>query len=230
MTDFFNITAKGRDAEIDIFGPIGDYGAFEESVAASTFIKELRALGKVSRLNLNIHSPGGSVWDALAMYRAVRDFPAEKVAHVSSLSASAASFLMLAADRVEVAPEAHVMIHDPIMVAMVSSAAEAASIPVRWHQAKNAILDIYERRTGADRDHLSDLMAAETWMVGEEIKEAGFADEVKADTPKMRIAAGPLPTEILNKFRHVPSALTNRKPAPLNPEVAARLEKLRAFK
>jgi ATP-dependent Clp protease, protease subunit len=224
---FWNISAAGREAEVDIFGVIGG-DMFEESVAASDFIRDLRALGKVSKLNINIHSPGGSVYDGLAIYRALRDVQGEKVAHVASLAASSASFIMLAADRIEVAPEATVMIHDPMMMAFVTSAAEAASVNARWTQAKNQILDIYVRRTGQDREVLSDLMAAETWYVGQEIKDAGFADEVKADKPKTRIAAQ-IPESVAARWKHAPKALFERKPAPLAPEVEARMQKLGLF-
>lgn len=228
MQEFWNITASGREAEIDIFGEIGDFGSYDESRAASDFIRDLRALGKVSRLNINIHSPGGSVWDGLAMYAAIRNFPAEKVARVSAIAASAASFIMLAADRIEVAPEAEVMIHDPIMMAVVYSEATASAVHSRWSQAKNQILNIYERRTGQDRDHLSDLMAAETWFIGDEIKEAGFADAVMKDTAKVRVAAGPVPDSIAAHWKNRPRQ-ERSKPAPLSPEIAARYEKVRLF-
>lgn len=227
MEQFWNITAQGREAEVDIFGVIGDFGGMEESKAASEFIRELRGIGRVNRLNINIHSPGGSVWDGLAMYRAIRDFQAEKVARVSSIAASAASFIMLAADRVEVAPEAEVMIHDPILLAAAWSESTAAAVPVRWKQAKDQILNIYERRTGQSRDHLSELMAAETWFVGEEAKEAGFADTVMKDAAKVRIAAGPIPEHILNHWKNRPTI--KKSPAPLSPEIAARMEKVRNY-
>lgn len=228
MEKFWNITAAGREAEVDVFGVIGDMGGWEESTAASEFIRELRGLGKVNRLNINIHSPGGSVWDGLAIYRAIRDFQAEKVARVSSLAASAATFPMLAADRVEVAPEAEVMIHDPALLAFAFSEATANAIPARWKQAKEQILNIYERRTGRDREELSDLMSAETWFIGEEAKEAGFADVVMKDTAKVRIAAGPIPDLIQNHWRNRPRQ-SDKKPAPLPPALAARMEKVRNY-
>jgi ATP-dependent Clp protease, protease subunit len=224
---FWNITSQGREAEVDIFGVIGDPGIWEEGTMASNFIRELRGLGKVSRLNVNIHSEGGSVWDGFAMYQALRDFPAEKVVHVPAMAFSAASYVMLAGDRVEVGPEATVMIHNPWGIA-IGDDREMQRASEQLNRAKSNILNVYERRTGQDRDHLSELMDAETWLVGgEEIKEAGFADVVKADQPKVRVAAGPL--QLVNHWKRVPESVLKPKAAPVSPEIQQRLEKLKAF-
>jgi ATP-dependent Clp protease protease subunit len=189
---FWDIRVQGKEAEVDIFGVIGDLSFFEESTTATDFIRQLRGIGRsVTKLNVNLHSEGGSVWDGLAIYRALRDHHAEKVVHVSSLAASIATVIALAGDRIEVAPEATWMIHNPMAVA-VGEAKDMQDAIARLNGAKENILNIYERRTGGKREELSDMMDAETWMYGEEIKAAGFADVVKADQPKMRLAAGPL--------------------------------------
>lgn len=225
---FWNITAQGREANIDLFGVIGDLGMWEESNTAGDFIRELRGLGKnISTLNVNIHSEGGSVWDGLAIYRALVDFQGEKVVHVSALAASIASVIMLAGDRIEVAPEAIVMIHNPMAIAM-GGEKDMLDAVARLKSAKDRILNIYERRTGSDRDQLSDLMDAETWFSGgDEIKAAGFADTIKKDQPKMRVAAGPL--KLAAHWRHAPDCVVKRKPQPLSPELAARAQKLGIF-
>lgn len=223
MDKFWDIRASSKEADVDIFGTIGDLGFWEESITAANFVKELRGIGRVNRLNVNIYSGGGSVWDAMAMYRALRDFPAEKVVHVAALAGSAAVLPMLAGDRIEVAPEAEVMIHNPWGVAM-GGEKDMQDAAARLKACKDNILNVYEKRTGGDRDHLSDLMDAETWFRGDEIKEAGFADVVKVDTPKVRVAAC-IGDDVMRGWRNKP----NRKPKPLAPEVAARVEKLRAF-
>lgn len=225
---FWSINAQGKQASVDLFGIVGDPGYWDEGTgdnSAAGFIRSLRALGKgITTLNVNIYSEGGSVWDGLAIYRALVDFPAEKVVHVTSLSASIASVIMLAGDKIEVAPEAVVMIHNPWGIAM-GDEKDMADYAARLHTAKDRILNIYERRTGQNREHLSDLMDAETWFAsGEEIKAAGFADSVKADMPKSRIAAGPL--TMAAHWKHVPDSVIHRKPQPVAPEVAARMQKL----
>jgi ATP-dependent Clp protease protease subunit len=225
MNQFWDIRAAGKEAEIDIFGVIGDIAFMEESTLATDFIRELKGLGKgVARLNINIYSEGGSVWDGLAMYQAIRDFPGEKVAHVSTLAASIATVIALGADRIEVGPEATWMIHDPIAMGVFTAESDYDHAKARWVAGKNKILNIYERRTGQKRDHLSDLMTAETWMYGEEIKKAGFADVVKKDQTKMRLAAGPL--RLVNHWRNAPESVIKRKPQPLPPELEQKARRL----
>lgn len=227
MHEFWNIAAQGREAEIDIFGVIGDIGFWEESNKATDFVRELRGLGKnVTKLNINIHSEGGSVLDGMAIYRAIRDFQGEKVIHVNALAASIASVIMLAGDRVEVAPEATVMIHNPMGLVM-GEKKDMERIIALLDKNKDSILNVYERRTGANRDQLSAQMDAETWFIGDEVKAAGFADVVKKDQPKMRMAAGPL--KLVSHWKHPPDSVVHRKPAPLAPELAARYEKVRLF-
>lgn len=224
---FWNITAGKSEAEIDIFGLIGDYGFMQESVAAADFVQELRSIGLVSTLNVNLHSEGGSVWDGLAIYNAIREFKVtpggERVVRVGALAASIASVVMLAGDRIEVAPEAQVMIHNP-MGATIGGQSDHELTAKRLGMAKDQILQIYQRRTGSDREHLSDLMDAETWFAGDEIRSAGFADVVTEDTPVVRVAAGPL--RLVNQYRNTPPELLKRKPTPLSPEIAARVAKL----
>lgn len=225
--EFWNIAAQKSEAEIDIFGVVGDWGMWEESNSAADFIRNLREVGRVSRLNINIHSEGGSVWDGMAIYRSIRDHKmaanGEKVVHVASLAASIASVIMLAGDRIEVAPEAQVMIHNPWGITLGGEVEHEAAM-ARLKQAKQQILQVYQRRTGASAEHLSELMDAETWMLGDEIKAAGFADVVKEDKAMKRIAAGPL--KLVGHFKNVPPGLIKRGPAPVNPEIAARLAKL----
>lgn len=224
---FWAIHASGKEADIDVFGVIGDPGLWDEGVQASNFIRELRALGKVARLNVHIHSEGGSVWDANAMYTALREHAAEKVVHVPAMAFSAASYLMLAGDRTEVGPEAMVMIHNPWGLA-VGEAKDMQLAADRLDKAKSTILNIYQRRTGQDRDHLSQMMDEETWFVGgDEIKAAGFADAIKEDQAKVRVAAGPL--RLVSHWKKTPDQVLKRKPQPLPPEIEARAKKLGLF-
>lgn len=225
---FWTLSAVGKEADLDIFGVVGEIDDDRDTPvdnSAAALIKELRGVGRgVARLNVNIHSIGGSVWDGLAIYRAISDFPGNKVAHVPALAASIASVIMLAADHVEVAPEATVMIHNPLM-GVIGGEQDMADAIVRLKAAKEKILNIYERRTGQDREHLAALMAAETWFSGgEEIKAAGFADTVKKDLPKRRVAA--VDTKLAAMWRNAPQNIFDRKPQPVSPEVQARLKNL----
>ncbi|MGD9644428.1 MAG: ATP-dependent Clp protease proteolytic subunit [Pirellulales bacterium] len=224
---FWDVRAQAREATLDLFGVIGDLSVMQESVTASDCLRALRGLGRsITTLNVNLHSEGGSVADGLAIYRGIRDFAGEKIVHVTARAWSIASVVMLAGDRIEVAPEATVGIHDPMLLPFKPmnerDMVEAAAF---LKGSKELILNVYERRTGTAREHLSELMSKTTFFQGgDEIKEAGFADVVKKDLPKLRVAAC-IDQRFVDCLK-VPESIIRPKPAPLAPEIAARVQKL----
>lgn len=226
----WNITAQAKEANIDIMGVIGNPDDIEtESVNASNFVRDLRGLGRsVNRLNVTLHSIGGSIRDGMLIYSSLRDFPGVKVINIPAMAGSIATAIALSGDRINVGPESFWVVHNPRARAdgEQKDMLHAADV---LGKAKSSILDLYERKTGQDRDTLSDMMDAETWLQGEEIVKAGFADAVMADKPKLRLAAQ-LSPNMLARLRNTPAEILKPKPAPVSPEIAARLEKLRSFK
>jgi ATP-dependent protease ClpP protease subunit len=84
--------AEKHSAEILIYEDIGE-GFFTSGVTAQGFLKELRALGDVGQLDIRINSNGGSVFDGVAIYNALRQHPANKTVHVDGIAASIASII-----------------------------------------------------------------------------------------------------------------------------------------
>lgn len=178
---WFNISQNTDDeAEILIFDEIGGWG-----ITALDFIEELKELRGVSRLNLRIHSPGGSVFEGLAMFNAIRAFPAEVVATVEGLAASMASVLLMAADRVIMPDNSFIMIHEPWTVA-IGDAEELRHSADRLEKLRDTLVNAYHAKTEIPRAKLRDMLADETWMNAEEAKELGFADEI---AESMKVAA-----------------------------------------
>lgn len=60
-------------ADISIYDEIGGWG-----ISAHWFAEELVALGSITQINLHIHSPGGSIFDGLAIYNLLKNHPARK--------------------------------------------------------------------------------------------------------------------------------------------------------
>src|SRR6185369_10879333 len=114
----YRMLAKGKDnAEIYLYGVIGgDW--FGEGVTAKQFADDLKKLGNVKTIDLRINSEGGSVFDGKAMYSLLNEHPAKVVTHIDGLAASAASFLAMAGDEIEIAEGAFVMIHNAYTIAM----------------------------------------------------------------------------------------------------------------
>jgi ATP-dependent Clp protease protease subunit len=128
-------------------------------------------------LVFQINSGGGGVFAGFEMYSVIRAAQCRTVAHVESLAASAASTVMCACDRVMLSPVAQVMIHLP------TTYAEGNQDDFK-HEAKvldsvtQSILNAYELRCGecTTREHLSELMHAETWLSADEAIDLGLAD------------------------------------------------------
>jgi ATP-dependent protease ClpP protease subunit len=176
--DWFNfVNEDGVTPKVYIYDEIGFWGT-----AASDFVKELNKIdGPLMELHLN--SPGGEVFDGLAIYNALKQHNAEVHVYVDGLAASAASFIAQAGDRVIMARNAEMMIHDGIAFAFGNEQDMLDTAKVLSNLSNN-IADIYaqaaQRRGFTDTSEASfrDLMRAETWFNGRETVDAGLADEV----------------------------------------------------
>jgi ATP-dependent protease ClpP protease subunit len=166
---------ESREAEIDIFDVIGDPW---DGTTAKDFIGELRSLD-VDKLRLNINSPGGYVDDALAMYDAILNHPAEVTAHVVSAS-SAASFVMMAADHREIAKNGKVFIHDAQGVGMGDATTMRQLADILDEESDN-IASIYADRAGGTTAEWRERMQAEnfgTTYRGQDAVDIGLIDDV----------------------------------------------------
>jgi ATP-dependent Clp protease protease subunit len=179
--------AKASKGTLYLYDAIGEDG-WGGGISASKVVdalKELKAAGH-TELEVRISSPGGSVFDGIAMYRAISSWAGPKTAIVDGLAASAASFVMLAADKVQAGAEAMIMVHEAwggLFTAgtadEIVAAAEALAAPLR--KANDSIVSIYTSRTSIPEAKVRELMAAETWMTGAEAKAQGFVSEVLED-------------------------------------------------
>jgi ATP-dependent protease ClpP protease subunit len=107
--------AKQRTATLDIYDEIGPWGT-----TAKDLVKQLRALD-VDEIQMHVNSPGGDYFDGIAILNSLRDHPARVVATVDGLAASAASFIVMAADELVMARNSELMIHEAQGFAMGDS-------------------------------------------------------------------------------------------------------------
>lgn len=180
---WYSIAAKAgvpKAAEISIFDEIGFWG-----VTAAAFGKDLKALGDVDDITVFINSPGGSVFDGLAIYNMLRQHPANITVKVMGVAASAASFIAMAGNKIVMPANTFMMVHNPMGVAF-GNAAEMREWADILDKIAASLIGVYVARTGKDEKEVKDLLDAETWMTAEEAKALGFADEVEAE---MKIAA-----------------------------------------
>ncbi len=170
-------SAGSGKAVIHIMDEIGWFG-----VSAAEFTRELNALD-VEQIDVHLSSPGGDVFDAIAIFQGLRNHKAAITTYVDSLAASAASFIALAGDRRIVAPYGSLMIHDAWGMA-IGNAADMAKMSQELEKVSANLANIYADRAGGNADDWRALMRDETWFDAKEAVAAGLMHEVQADTDK----------------------------------------------
>ncbi|HQR22392.1 MAG TPA: Clp protease ClpP [Burkholderiaceae bacterium] len=178
--------ANGNEATIYLYDVIVDSEAEAEwfgGVAPITFIQALQsAVAAADTVHLRINSPGGSVFGARAMEQAIREarHDARIIAHVDGYAASAASFMMLAAQDIVMAPGAMVMVHKAWALCM-GNADDMLALAALLEKLDGTLADSYAKRTKKDAATCLAWMAEETWFTAEEAVAAGLADSVAED-------------------------------------------------
>ncbi|MFD9398349.1 head maturation protease, ClpP-related [Streptomyces sp. NPDC060011] len=162
---------SGDAAEISLYDEVGIWG-----VTASSFADDLRDVTAKS-ITLRISSPGGDVFDGLAILNSLRQHPATVNVVIEGLAASAASFIAMAGDSIQVAPQAMLMIHDASAMCW-GNAADMAETAALLDKASDNIAAVYAQRAGGTPEDWRAAMKAETWYTDQEAVDAGLADSI----------------------------------------------------
>ncbi|EGO8462006.1 Clp protease ClpP [Escherichia coli] len=167
--------ARDSDNSISIFDVIGaDY--WGDGVTASRIAGALRSLNGAD-VTVNINSPGGDMFEGLAIYNLLREYEGKVTVKVLGLAASAASIIAMAGDEVQIGRGAFLMIHNCWVYAM-GNRHDLAQIAADMAPFDKAMSDIYQARSGLDADTVDKMMDGETYIGGSEAVEKGFADSL----------------------------------------------------
>jgi ATP-dependent protease ClpP protease subunit len=161
----------GKPAEVVIYDEIGWFGT-----TAADFMDQVRGI-TADRIDLRLNSPGGDVFDGIAIHNVLRSHPAAVTTYVDSLAASVASVIALAGDRVVMQPHSQMMVHDAWGVAVGNAATMTEMADLLDRQSDN-IAAVYAERAGGKQGDWRDVMRAETWYTAQEAVDAGLAHEV----------------------------------------------------
>lgn len=168
--------AAEEDRSIGIYDVIGvDYWT-GEGVTAKRIASALRSLGK-GPVTVNVNSPGGDLFEGLAIYNLLREHPGEVTVRVLGVAASAASIIAMAGDNVQIARAGFLMIHNAWVVA-AGNRNDLRETADYLEPFDSAMADIYAVRTGDDVKAIKKLLDAETWIGGSDAVDRGFADEL----------------------------------------------------
>nr|WP_317630064.1 ClpP-like prohead protease/major capsid protein fusion protein [Shewanella sp. SM72] len=196
---WYSLKAQNGNAELMIYDEIGGWG-----ITAKQFASDLQALGKVGTITARIHSPGGDVFEGMAIYNMIKGHPANKICYIDGLAASMASVIAMAFDEIIIPENAMMMIHKP-WGGTLGDADDMRKYADLLDKVEGNLVGAYQQKTGLPEDELHALLAAETWLTGREAVEKGFANTL---TDPLQMAAS-LNSKRLKDFTNMPEHLKN---------------------
>lgn len=175
-------------ARLRLYDPIDSWGGYW-GVSAKEFADVLDGLGDVGEIRLHVNSPGGEVFEGVAIMNLLRSHSARVVAVVDGLAASAASFIAASADELVMNPNTELMIHDAWGIG-IGPAETMRDLATRLDALSDNIASVYQRKAGGTVGDWRRAMLAETWYAADEAVTAGLADRVDdGDAPDADAAA-----------------------------------------
>ncbi|MFW2272469.1 head maturation protease, ClpP-related [Burkholderia orbicola] len=165
--------AGGNEVEIRIYGDIGFWGTDAELFTA----KLDEVASAATSIVVAINSMGGDVFDAFAIYNALRRHTGKVTGRVDGVAASAASLILMACDTIEMPSNARLMIHNPNTVA-AGEAGHLRKLADLLDSTSDSMLAAYVERSGRTAEEVRAIMDAETWLTAAQAKEQGFCDAI----------------------------------------------------
>jgi len=198
---WYSIKAKANDtAEISIYDEIGFWG-----VSAASFAQDLKSCGNnLKQINLHIHSPGGDVFDGIAIYNLLKNHPANVTVYIDGLAASMASVIAMAGNEVIMPENAMMMIHKPWGI-QGGDAEDMRKYADLLDKVENTLIPAYASKTGKTPEELAEMLSAETWLTAKECVEQGFADKLAEPL----VAMASIKSRKLEDFENMPKAMKN---------------------
>lgn len=171
------VASESTDPQtITIYEPIGFDPWDGSGFTARRMSAALRSIG-AKDVTVKINSPGGSVFEGFAIYNELAAHPAKVTVEVMGIAASAAAYIAMAGDEVNMGLGSFLMVHNAWGIVVGNRNDMAESITV-LQKIDNAQIDIFEARTGLKRTDIETLMDGETFLTARDAVSKGFADGV----------------------------------------------------
>lgn len=205
MKKFYEIKQYGNKAEIRIYGDITSETLENEDTSASSFGKELSAIGDIQHVDIYFNSPGGSVFEGIAIYHQIKRHPAHFTGYVDGLAASIASVILMACDEIVMPSNAYLMIHNPYM-GVIGNQNELRKRADDLERIRESSINAYleKAKKKLSREQIIEIMDNETWLLGSEALEIGLCD--KLEKP-VELVASVENKEILSRYSKAPRIL-----------------------
>ncbi|MED2490358.1 MULTISPECIES: head maturation protease, ClpP-related [Bacillus cereus group] len=196
----FKAEAKADSLDITIYGDIGE-SWWSDSTSAVDIERTLKATS-ANVININLNSPGGDVFDGIAIYNQLKNHPAKIIINVDGLAASAASIIAMAADELIMNTGSMLMIHE------ASTWTWGTKLDIRktlnaLEGIDKSLADIYMTRYQGERTEIETMIANETWFTANEAVEFGLAHKVNEHVENNEVIdPEEFKNNVLQKFRN----------------------------
>lgn len=167
--EWFNVKASGEDSEILIFDYVGwPFNDPRDLIAA---------LADINDVTVRINSPGGDVFDGMAIYNAFNSHKGTVTTRIEGLAASMASVIAMAGKKRQAYDNTMIMIHSAWAYSAGNQFDLREIIDV-LEKIDSNLLNVYHEKSKVGKRELADMMKATTWLNTKEAKEKGFIDSI----------------------------------------------------
>lgn len=192
---WYRLQAKSnKTAELWIYDEISWWG-----VSAASLVDELREID-ADQIDVHINSPGGDVFDGIAIYTALKEHPADIHVRIDALAASIASVIAMSGDRISITKPGSMMIHDAWGLA-IGNAEDMRTMAAVLDTQSDIIATVYADRAGGTRDEWRTRMKDELWLDSKMALDLGLVDEIRGEeaTEEGQAAAARWDLSIFNR-------------------------------
>lgn len=196
------LAVKDTTAELLIYDVIGE-DFFGDGVSAKGVVQQLKGMpDTVETVLVRINSPGGDVFDGVAIMNALLGFKGTVNVQIDGLCASAASVIAMAGKTISMAESSMLMVHNPWVMSIGDANDMRATADLLDKIRMGTMLPAYAR-SGMTAEQITAVMDAETWYTAAEAKEAGWVDAI-LELPAKPAAKAKYD---LSAFKHPPAAI-----------------------
>ncbi|MBH0159121.1 Clp protease ClpP [Fictibacillus sp. 5RED26] len=157
-----------------MYGSIGK--GWYSDISATDVRSQLNSIS-AKKINIHVNSPGGDVFESIAIHNLLKNHSAEIIIHIDGLAASGASVIAMAGDKIVMPKNTMMMIHKAWTFAAGNSN-ELRKVADDLEKIDTAVTESYTSRFVGEKSELEQLLSDETWLTAEECKTFGFCDEI----------------------------------------------------
>lgn len=201
MKTWYQINNAANRPEVMIYEQIGK--AWDGSgIGAKDFVSDLQKI-TAPEILVSINSPGGNVFDGLAIHNSLKAHRARVIVRVDGVAASIASVIAMAGDAVEMPENAMLMIHNPYAYC-AGEAEDMRKQAEALDKVKLSLVGAYRNKSRQPDSEIAAMMSATTWLTAAEAVDLGFADKL---LPPVVAQASNCTLAMLRRYRNCPTNL-----------------------